>query len=216
MIIAIDGTAGSGKSTTAKKLAKQLNFFHIDSGSLYRLVTYFCIIKKINPNQNELLTNILEDIQIEFDDNKILLNGQDVSAEIRSHSVSNSVSEYSANIVVRNKLSDLQRDLAKYKDVVVEGRDIGTNVFPDSDFKFYLSADVKVRADRRYSEMLKSGKKIDISKEQVLKNLIKRDQMDMNREHSPLIKSDDAVEIDTTDLSINEQVKLIMKTINKE
>ena len=110
----------------------------------------------------------------------------------------------------------MQRDLAEYKDVVVEGRDIGTNVFPDSDFKFYLSADVEVRADRRYSEMLKSGKKIDISKEQVLKNLIKRDQMDMNRDHSPLIKSDDAVEIDTTDLSIDEQVKLIMKTINKE
>ena len=216
MIIAIDGTAGSGKSTTAKELAKRLNFFHIDSGSLYRVVTYFCILNKINFKQDDLLENTLNDINIKFDNKRVLLNGKDVSSKIRAHNVSNSVSEYSANIIIRNKLSDLQRELARGKDAVVEGRDIGTNVFPEANFKFYLSATAEVRADRRYSQMLEKGGKIDISKEQVLKNLIKRDQLDMNREHSPLIKSYDAIEIDTTDLNINEQVEFIIKTINKE
>ena len=216
MIIAIDGTAGSGKSTTAKELAKRLNFFHIDSGSLYRVVTYFCILNKINSKEDELLKIALNDISIELDNKNILLNGKDVSSEIRVHNVSSSVSKYSANIIIRNKLSHLQRELAKGKDVVVEGRDIATNVFPEANFKFYLSATAEVRADRRYSQMLKTDSEIDISKDQVLKNLIKRDQLDMNREHSPLIKSDDAIEIDTTDLNINEQVELIIKTINKE
>ena len=215
MIIAIDGTASSGKSTTAKKLAEQLNFFHINSGSLYRVVTYFCIVNKINSQDNELISRMLKNIEIGFNNNKILLNGKDVSRAITAHNVSNSVSEYSANIIIRNKLSDLQRNLAKNKNAVVEGRDIGTNVFPEADFKFYLSAKLEVRADRRYREMIKS-RKTDISKEEVLKNLIKRDQLDMNRKHSPLLKSDDAIEIDTTDLNINEQVELIIRTINKE
>ena len=216
MIIAIDGTAGSGKSTTAKELAKRLSFFHIDSGSLYRVVTYFCILNKINSKEDELLEIALNDISIELDSKNILLNGKDVSSEIRAYNVSSSVSEYSANIIIRNKLSQLQRELAKGKDVVVEGRDIATNVFPEADFKFYLSATAEVRADRRYSQMLKTDSDIDVSKDQVLKNLIKRDRLDMNREHSPLIKSDDAIEIDTTDLNIDEQVELIIKTINKE
>jgi len=216
MIIAIDGTAGSGKSTTAKKIAERLNFFHLDSGSLYRVVTYFCIMNKINSQDDESLRCSLKDINIEFDNKKILLNGKDVSQEIRNHNISNSVSEYSANNIIRSKLSDLQKDLAKNKNIVVEGRDVGTNVFPEAEFKFYLSAKAEIRADRRYNQILKIGKETDVSKEQVFKNLIKRDQLDMNREHSPLLKSDDAIEIDTTDLSINEQVELIIKTINKE
>jgi len=215
MIIAIDGTAGSGKSTTAKKLAERLNFFHLDSGSLYRVVTYFCIMNKIDPQDDKLLKCILKDINIEFDDKKILLNGEDVSCAIREHNVSNFVSEYSANIIIRNKLSDLQRDLAKNKNIVIEGRDIGTNVFPQAEFKFYLSAKVEVRAERRYQQMLELGK-VGIRREEVLKNLIKRDQLDMSRKHSPLLKSKDAIDIDTTDLSVNEQVELITKTINKE
>ena len=215
MIIAIDGTAGSGKSTTAKKLAERLNFFHLDSGSLYRVVTYFCIMNKIDPQDDKLLKRILKDINIEFDDKKILLNGEDVSCAIRDHNVSSFVSEYSANIIIRNKLSDLQRDLAKNKNIVVEGRDIGTNVFPQAEFKFYLSAKVEVRAERRYQQMLELGK-LGIDREEVLKNLIKRDQLDMNRKHSPLLKSKDAIDVDTTDLSVNEQVELITRTINKE
>ena len=215
MIIAIDGTAGSGKSTTAKRLAEKLNFFHIDSGSLYRVATYFCIMNDIDSN-DDLLETMLDDMNIDFNDKKILLNGKDVSSEIRKHYISNTVSDYSSNIIIRNKLSNLQRKLAEDKNVVVEGRDIATKVFPSADHKFYLSADVEVRADRRYKQMLDDGSKIDIKKEDVLNNLIKRDELDINRKHSPLLKDDEAIEIDTTNLNIDEQVNLIVKTINKE
>ena len=214
MIIAIDGTAGSGKSTTAKRLAKELDFLHIDSGSLYRVVTYFCIINKISFNDARLGT-ILDDMSIDFDGRKILLNGKDVTLKIREHHISDSVSDYSSNIIIRNKLSGLQRKLARDKDVVVEGRDIATNVFPSADYKFYLSADIEVRADRRYKQMIDSDKS-GINKEDILNNLIKRDELDMNRDHSPLLKDNEAFEIDTTNLNIDEQVNLIIKTINKE
>ena len=153
-------------------------------------------------------------MNIDFNNNRILLNQLDVTSQIREHYISDSVSEYSSNIIIRNKLSDLQRKLAENKKVVVEGRDIATHVFPSADYKFYLTADEPVRAERRYNQMLNSDKSID--KESILKNLIKRDQLDMNREHSPLFKDKDAIEIDTTNLSIDEQVNLIIKTINKE
>ena len=216
MIIAIDGTAGSGKSTTAKKIAKELNFFHLDSGSLYRVVTYFCIVNKIESHDDDLLSDALNHISVELDNNSILLNNKDVSSEIRTHDVSDFVSEYSSNIIIRKRLNDLQRKLAKNRDVVVEGRDIGTTVFPNADFKFYLSANVEIRAERRYQQLLGKLNNINITKEEVLNNLIKRDELDMNREHSPLLKPDDAIEIDTTNLNVNEQVSLIIKTINKE
>ena len=216
MIIAIDGTAGSGKSTTAKKLAETLNFFHIVSGSLYRVVTYLCIINKIDSKDNDSLMNILSDMNIIFEGKTILLNNEDVTSKIREPNVSDSVSEYSSNIIIRNKLSELQRKLAENKDTVIEGRDIGTNVFPDADFKFYLSAEVGVRAERRYNQMIREMENISISKEQVLNNLIKRDELDMNREHSPLLKDDEAIEIDTTNLNVNEQINIIIQTINKE
>ena len=215
MIIAIDGTSGSGKSTTAKRLAEELSFFHINSGSLYRVATYFCIINEIRSDNDNLARN-LDDMNIDFDNEKILLNGQDVTSEIRKYYISDSVSDYSSNNIIRNKLSDLQRRLAENKSVVVEGRDIGTHVFPEADYKFYLSADIEVRADRRYKEILSKTESTDISKNQVLDNLIKRDMLDMNREHSPLLKSNDAIEIDTTNLNIDEQVNVIIKTINKE
>ena len=211
MIIAIDGTSGSGKSTTAKALAKKLNFFHIDSGALYRVVTYFCISQDLEADDDRL-GSMLKDISIEFRGEKFLLNGLDVSFKIREHSISESVSTYSSNLMIRNKLSDLQRKLAKDKNVVVEGRDIGTAVFPDADFKFYLSADIEIRAARRFKQVNRP----EISQKEILNNLIKRDELDMNRKHSPLLKGVDAIEVNTTNLSINEQVNIIVKTINKE
>tara|TARA_Y100000817_G_C16744544_1_gene494047 strand:- start:26 stop:667 length:642 start_codon:yes stop_codon:yes gene_type:complete len=213
MIIAIDGISGSGKSTTAKRLAKELDFFHIDSGSLYRVATYFCIINKIKSDDKDIELK-LDKMNIILGNNKILLNDLDVTSAIREHYISDSVSDYSSNPIIRNKLSDFQRELAENRSVVVEGRDIATHVFPSADYKFYLTADAMVRAERRYKQMLESNNSID--KESILKNLIKRDQLDMNREHSPLLKDDAAIEIDTTDLSIDEQVNLIIKTINKE
>ena len=213
MIIAIDGISGSGKSTTAKRLAEELDFFHIDSGSLYRVATYFCIINKIKSDDKDIELK-LDKMNIILGNNKILLNDLDVTSEIREHYISDSVSDYSSNPIIRNKLSDFQRELAENRSVVVEGRDIATHVFPSADYKFYLTADAMVRTERRYKQMLESNNSID--KESILKNLIKRDQLDMNREHSPLLKDDAAIEIDTTDLSIDEQVNLIIKTINKE
>ena len=214
MIIAIDGTAGSGKSTTAKKLAEKLNFVHIDSGSLYRVATYFCIMNNIDFDDSQLEI-MLDDMEISFNGKKILLNGRNVTSDIREHYISDKVSDYSSNIIIRNKLSNLQRKLAEDKNVVVEGRDIATKVFPSADYKFYLSADIEVRADRRYNQMV-GDSKVDIRKEDVLNNLIKRDELDISRKHSPLLKDDEAIEIDTTNLSIDEQVNLIIKTINKE
>jgi len=214
MIIAIDGTSGSGKSTTAKRLAAELNFFHIDSGSLYRVATYFCIINKIKSDDNDLELK-LNDMNIDFDDRKILLNGENVSSKIREYYISDLVSDFSSNIIIRNKLSNLQRKLAENRNVVVEGRDIATHVFPFADYKFYLSADIEIRAERRYKQMVESDSQT-IDKEDILKNLIKRDELDMNREHSPLLKDRDATEINTTNLNIDEQVNLIIKTINKE
>ena len=214
MIIAIDGTSGSGKSTTAKRLAEELNFLHIDSGSLYRVATYFCIINKIKSDDDNLESR-LDDMNIDFDDRKILLNDKDISSEIREHYISDSVSDFSSNVIIRNKLSDLQRKLAKNRNAVVEGRDIATHVFPSADYKFYLFADIKVRAERRYKQMIE-GDSQGIDKKDILTNLIKRDELDMNREHSPLLKDKDAVEINTTNLNIDEQVNLIIKIMNKE
>ena len=145
MIIAIDGTSGSGKSTTAKRLAEELGFFHIDSGSLYRIATYFCITNKIDSNDDNLEA-MLENMNIELDNKKFLLNGKDVSLEIREHYISDSVSDYSSNIIIRNKLSSLQKKLARNKDVIIEGRDIGTTVFPNADYKFYLDVHLFLQA----------------------------------------------------------------------
>ncbi len=214
MIIAIDGTSGSGKSTTAKRLSEELNFLHIDSGSLYRVATYFCIINEIKSDDDNLESK-LDDMNIDFDDRKILLNGKDITSEIREHYISDSVSDFSSNVIIRNKLSDFQKKLAKNRNAVVEGRDIATHVFPSADYKFYLSADIEVRAKRRYKQMIESDSQ-GIDKKDILTNLIKRDQLDMNREHSPLLKDKDAIEINTTNLNIDEQVNLIIKTINKE
>ena len=212
MIIAIDGTSGSGKSTTARILADELDFFHIDSGSLYRVATYFCIINKI-ASDDKNIEQKLNSMEIDFDNKKVLLNGKNISSNIREHYISESVSDYSSNNIIRTKLSDFQRKLASNRDVVVEGRDIATNVFPSADFKFYLMADIAIRADRRYKQMINSNKSID--KESILKNLIKRDELDMNRKYSPLIKDESAVEINTTNLTIADQVNLIIKIINQ-
>ena len=149
-------------------------------------------------------------MNIDFDGRRILLNGKDVSSNIREHYISDSVSDYSSNIIIRNKLSSLQRKLARNKDVVVEGRDIATNVFPSADYKFYLDANIEVRARRRFDEL-------NINKysyEKILNKMLERDRADKNRQHSPLLKVDDAVYIDNTVLSLNEQVNIIIDIIN--
>ncbi len=216
MIIAIDGPAGSGKSTTAKKAATQLNFMHIDTGAMYRAVALYILKQGITEshlhNHNQM-TQILDEIEIKFSNetNNIFLNGKDVSVEIRENRVSEFVSEVSAISLVRERMVLLQREIATGNNVVLEGRDIGTRVFPNADVKVYLNADVNERGQRRFKELVERGEKITL--EAVIQDIELRDLKDSSREHSPLEKAKDAIEIDTTKLSIDAQVNEIVSLI---
>ena len=216
MIIAIDGPAGSGKSTTAKKVAAELNLMHLDTGAMYRAVALYILNQEIaesrirNPNQ---MTQILDEIEIKFSNetNNIFLNGKDVSIEIRENRVSEFVSDVSAISLVRERMILLQREIATGSNVVLEGRDIGTRVFPNADVKVYLNADVNERGQRRFKELVERGEKITL--EAVIQDIELRDLKDSSREHSPLEKAKDAIEIDTTKLSIDAQVNEIVSLI---
>ena len=216
MIIAIDGPAGSGKSTTAKKVAAELNLMHLDTGAMYRAVALYILNQEIaesrirNPNQ---MTQILDEIEIKFSNetNNIFLNGKDVSVEIRENRVSEFVSEVSAISLVRERMVLLQREIAIGSNVVLEGRDIGTRVFPNADVKVYLNADVNERGQRRFKELVERGEKITL--DAVIQDIELRDLKDSSREHSPLEKAKDAIEIDTTKLSIDAQVNEIVSLI---
>ena len=216
MIIAIDGPAGSGKSTTAKKVAAELNLMHLDTGAMYRAVALYILNQEITEsrirNHNQM-TQILDEIEIKFSNetNNIFLNGKDVSVEIRENRVSEFVSEVSAISLVRERMVLLQREIATGRNVVLEGRDIGTRVFPNADVKVYLNADVNERGQRRFKELVKRGEKITL--EAVIQDIELRDQKDSSREHSPLEKAKDAIEIDTTKLSIDAQVNEIVSLI---
>ena len=214
MIIAIDGPAASGKSVTAKKVANKLNYLHLNTGSMYRAVTLHFINLDVDINDEVEILFALKKMSILFDSenlNKILLNGKDVSKVIRNSLIDSKVSQVSAIRSVREKLVVQQREIADNNDIVMEGRDIGSYVFPNADYKFYLTADIKVRAQRRYKE-----KKLKaVSLNDILFDLKQRDRYDKNRKFSPLIIPDDAIVIDTSDLNITEQVDKIVKIINK-
>ena len=215
MIIAIDGPAASGKSTTAKKVAEKLSFTHLDTGAMYRAVTLFFLDNKTvlsDPDQIQYAVNL---IRLKFlKDQILLMNDVDVSAEIRTGRVTEFVSEVSALQQVREKMVYLQREIAKFQDVVVEGRDIGTHVFPNAKFKFFIVAEVEKRAQRRYDELkIKFG---DIIFKDVLLDLKERDKKDASRKISPLKKAEDAIVIDTTSLTIDEQVDEIIDIINNK
>ena len=216
MIIAIDGPAGSGKSTTAKKVAAQLNLMHLDTGAMYRAVALYILnqdMTKCHIHDHGFITQILDKIEIEFssETNKIFLNGKDVSVEIRENRVSEFVSEVSAISLVRERMVLLQREIAAGSNVVLEGRDIGTRVFPNADVKVYLNADVNERGQRRFKELVKRGEEITL--DEVIQDIELRDLKDSSREHSPLEKAKDAIEIDTTKLSIDAQVNEIVSLI---
>ena len=216
MIIAIDGPAGSGKSTTAKKVAAQLNLMHLDTGAMYRAVALYILdqdLAESHLNNNNQITQILDEIEIEFsnESNNIFLNGKNVSVDIRENRVSEFVSEVSAISLVRERMVLLQREIATGNDVILEGRDIGTRVFPKADVKFFLNADVGERGKRRFKELMERGEKITL--ESVIREIESRDLKDSSREHSPLQKAKDAIEIDTTKLSIDAQVNEIVSLI---
>ena len=209
MIIAIDGPAGAGKSTIAKKVADSLGYVYIDTGAMYRAFTYELLTSSISLSDIEKITKVLEKTNIEFKNSEIFLNNLNVTNEIRSKNVTANVSAVSAIPQVREKLVDLQRKIASESNSILDGRDIGTVVFPNAELKIFLTASVKIRALRRYNELIAKDKNIDIN--EIEAEIEKRDKLDSSRETSPLIKAADAIEIDTSDLSIDEVANTILK-----
>ena len=212
MNIAIDGPAGAGKSTIARLAAKKLGFIYVDTGAMYRAIALYLIWKEIDLNDEAALERALDRVKINIVYEKgvqhVFLNLQDVSAEIRSEKVSIMASKSSALLPVRNKLLDIQRDIAARNDVIMDGRDIGTNILPNAEVKIYLDASPDVRAKRRYDEMRNKGEKPDL--ESIKANIIARDEQDMNRKLAPLKKADDAVLIDSSYMTIDEVVERIV------
>ncbi len=214
-IIAIDGPVGAGKSVAARELARALGFSYLNTGAMYRAVAIAARDAAINPdapNVAERLASILKTIKIKFDGEKIFLNGSDVSAKIYEPEVGDLASRFSALGAVRERMRELQRAAGADGRVVMEGRDIGTAIFPDAEFKFFLNADVKIRARRRYEELRKKGQ--SITEDEVLDQLIERDRRDSGRELAPLKRADDAIEIDSTKLSIDAVVAAMKAKIN--
>ena len=212
MIIAIDGPSGSGKSTTARLLAQRLNITHLDTGAMYRVVTWGLKKEDIDINDISRVNSFLEGINISYKNaNEIFLNGELVSIDIRKKDITSIVSAVSALSEVREFLVNIQRRIGKKIDCVIEGRDIGSVVFPKADFKFFLTADIDIRSQRRKNELEKIGE--DLSIDEIKASLQKRDLIDSSRDVSPLMRPEDSIEIDSTNLTIDEQIEKIMKII---
>ncbi|MFY0687098.1 MAG: (d)CMP kinase [Cyclobacteriaceae bacterium] len=213
IVIAIDGYSGTGKSSTAKAVAKKLGYAYVDTGAMYRAVTYYFQINRVNLTDEAEIENRLNEIELDFkiinDKSEIYLNTRSIETKIREQSVSDSVSAVAAVSAVRRRLVDFQQKMGKQKRLVMDGRDIGTVVFPDSELKIFMSAEVTVRAERRFNEMKEAG--LEANLEEVKRNLIERDAQDTSREDSPLIRAEDAIEVDTSDLTFDEQVDRIVK-----
>lgn len=219
LVVAIDGYSSCGKSTLAKALAKKLGFIYIDSGAMYRAVTLYFIRNHVNVNDPEAVASALEHIELNFHSqdyqSHITLNGEEVSEEIRQMPVSETVSEVSANKRVRKEMVRQQQRMGKSKNIVMDGRDIGTTVFPDAPVKFFMTADPKIRAERRYKE-LKSKGDTTTSLEDVFENLAHRDYADTTREESPLTRADDAIILDNTDLTEAEQLDFALDMVHQQ
>ncbi len=214
MIIAIDGPSASGKSTTAKGVSQRLGFTHLDTGAMYRAVTFGVNASGISLNDENKINDFLDSIDIHFDQkNEIWLNGKNVASAIRTVDISSKVSLISAKPEIRKKMVEIQRSIAADHDCVLEGRDIGTVVFPDAKFKFYIVADIMVRAQRRLEQINRNEKKITL--DEIIASIEIRDELDSSRSHSPLKRAEDAIVIDTSHLTINEQINKIVEIVNQ-
>lgn len=212
-VVAIDGPAGSGKGTVANILSKDCNLMYIDTGAMYRAIAYQTLQDGVDISDVDSIVNIAKNSKIEFIDGKTYLNGKDVSKEIRTMPVTKIVSPISSIVKLREILVDMQRKLAGDNDVIMEGRDITTVVFPNATYKFYLDADVKERANRRYKENI--TKNIETTYDEVLENINKRDYNDMHKEVGSLMRVNDAVYIDSTNMTIEEVVNKMKEVIKK-
>lgn len=217
ILIAIDGPAGSGKSTTAKLVAKRMGYVYLDTGAMYRAITLKVLTSHTDPSSEKEVVKLAVEANIMFETNGgsicVFLDGNDVTKEIRSEEVTKNVSLVSSYPGVREIMVEKQRAIGAMKGCVVDGRDIGTVVFPDADFKFFMIADIMERARRRQAELSESGTELPIV--QVVHDLKERDKKDSTREMSPLRKADDAIEIDTTNLTIEEQVAKILNYVDE-
>lgn len=209
IVIAIDGYSGTGKSSTAKQVAARLNYNYIDSGAMYRAVTHFFLANNIDYLDITNVVDSLENCTISFKGTSIFLNGENVDNEIRTMEVNQNVSPVSSISKVRAKLVEQQRKMGELKGVVMDGRDIGTVVFPDAELKLFMTADVDVRAERRQKELVKKG--IEERFEVIKENLKERDRIDSSREDSPLKMAEDAIEINTSHLTLNQQIDKIVE-----
>ena len=216
--IAIDGPAGAGKSTSAKRAAKALSFIYVDTGAMYRAMGLYFLRKGISPEDQEEIEKACEDIQVsityENGEQQVLLNGENVSSEIRREEVGNMASKTSANSRVREKLVALQRELASRENVVMDGRDIGTQVLPDATVKIYLTASSRERAKRRYLELQEKGMAANL--EEIEADIIERDHRDMTREISPLCQAEDAVLVDASYMTIAEVTEAVLKAFEEK
>lgn len=211
--IAIDGPAGAGKSTIAKKIAKELRFVYVDTGAMYRAMALFLLRNGVRPDEKEKISVMckLANITILYEDNEqqVWLNGENVTGLLRTEEVGNMASASSVHPDVRVKLVELQRQLASKADVVMDGRDIGTHVLPGANLKIYLTASSQVRAERRYDELVAKGEECDL--DQIELDIMERDTRDMTREISPLKQAEDAILIDSSDMTIDEVVEAVVK-----
>ncbi len=213
MIIALDGPAGSGKSTIAKELAKSLNIEYLDTGAMYRAMTLHLLNEGVNLDDADAVAKSIADITIDVEGKKTFLNGDDVSSAIRQESINQNISKVAALGAVRDILVKSQRLIGQSKDMILDGRDIGTVVFPDADYKFYIDASSDVRAKRRVAQNRKLG--IDESFETIKASIEHRDEMDRNREIGPLKCAEDAIVIDTSDINLKQTIVVIKKEMEK-
>lgn len=222
IIVALDGPAGSGKGTITKLVAKKLGLVNIDTGAMYRCVTLECLNKNIKPEELEKISEILENINIQLkregDNQIVLLNGQDVSKEIRTERIDEIVAKFAAIKIVRDKITPLQQKMGENTDIIMEGRDIGTVVFPNADVKIFLDCSLEERAKRRYKQNIERG--LNTPYEEVLSELIKRHKLETEREVAPLIQAEDAIYLDSSNLNIEEvteeTIRIIKEQLNKK
>lgn len=216
--VAIDGPAGAGKSTIAKELAKELGYIYVDTGAMYRAIALYLLRNGVKAEENDRISALCKEanVTIQYADGKqiVLLNGEDVNPYIRTEEVGSMASSSSTNPDVRKQLLGLQRELAASNDVIMDGRDIGTNILPNAQAKIYLTASIEVRAKRRYDELKAKG--VDCDYEEIKKEIAIRDERDMNREIAPLKQAEDAVLLDTSNMSIDEVKEAMIKIVKEK
>ena len=217
-VVAIDGPAGSGKGTVTKLVGKRTGLVNIDTGAMYRCVTLECLNKDILPEELEKIENVLNNIDIKFqkdgEKDLVFLNGENVTEEIRTTKVNSNVAKFAAVKIIRDKMTPLQRDMGKIVDVIMEGRDIGTVVFPDADVKVFLDCSMEERANRRYKQNIEKG--IECTYEEVYESIKERHRLETERDVAPFVQAEDAIYLDSTNLTIEEVVEKIVKIIEEK